>query len=95
MCIPNIFNEIAKYPIRPAVARAENGNIDLRWGSQHKIQQRSEVPTGGTGEVTCFQYVEAIQATDAIRLTTLLQKATLDPSGRPCETPIDQRHVQK
>ena len=53
-----------------------------------------EVAMCGSVEVTCFQYLEAIQALDAIRLTKLLQKATLDPRDNSTK-PVDQRHVSK
>jgi len=41
----------------------------------------SEVSDVRLPEVTWFQSLKASQAADAIHLTMLLQKATLDPKG--------------
>jgi hypothetical protein len=47
---------------------------------QHRLMMKiaagkgppTEVPTGRSGELTCFEQLDVIQATDAIRITMLL-----------------------
>ena len=65
--------------IGKAVVREENRSNDFRCVLQQEWIRRLRPQHLNISQIVCFQCIDALHGTDAIRLTLLLQKTTLDP----------------